>query len=412
MEIKEGYKQTEIGVIPCDWIVKAISKEIDLLTGYPFPSNKYSNEGIKLLRGSNIKRGVIDWSEDITQYWEKLTHELKTYILDEGDIVIAMDGSLVGRSFARLTKKDLPALLLQRVARIRSSKIDQGYLKEFLCSDYFSKYCDSVKTVTAIPHISPRDIRKFTIPIPPTLIEQTAIATALSDVDTLISSLEKLIAKKQNIKQGAMQELLTGKKRLPGFSGDWEVKKLGDIASINRGASPRPIDSPIWFNENSRIGWVRISDVTKSIKYLYETTQKLSEQGIKCSHFVPKNNLIMSICATVGRPIITRLDVCIHDGFVVFNNPKIEKEYLYYYLSFIEESWSKNGQTGSQMNLNTTIIQSEEIPVPQREEQIVIAQILSDMDADIEALERKLAKYRMIKQGMMQMLLTGKIRLI
>ena len=196
------------------WVVKPISEDIDLLTGYPFPSNKYKESGIKLLRCSNIKRGNTDWSEDITQYWEKITFELKQYVLKEGDIVIAMDGSLVGKSFARLKNSDLPALLLQRVARVRSDQIDLGYLKEFICSDYFARYCDSVKTVTAIPHISPADIKNFSIPIPPTKSEQTRIANILSDMDEEITALEKKLAKYKLIKQGMMQELLTGRIRL------------------------------------------------------------------------------------------------------------------------------------------------------------------------------------------------------
>ena len=197
-----------------EWEMKAIGKEIDLLTGFPFPSSQYSSCGIKLLRGSNIKRGVTDWSDDITEFWEEITPNLKNYTLNEGDIVIAMDGSLVGRSFAILSKKDLPALLLQRVARIRSNKIDVGYLKEFICSDYFSKYCDSIKTVTAIPHISPGDIRNFTILLPPSKEEQQAIAQILTDMDTEIESLKQKRNKYKAIKQGMMQELLTGKTRL------------------------------------------------------------------------------------------------------------------------------------------------------------------------------------------------------
>lgn len=197
-----------------DWKAKSIGNDIDLLTGFPFPSINYSEAGIRLLRGSNVKRGVTDWSEDITQYWERLTPELKMYLLAEGDIVIAMDGSLVGRSFARLSKKDLPALLLQRVARIRSTKIHLGYLKEFICSDYFTKHCDSVKTSSAIPHISPNDIRSFTIPIPPTMEEQMEIADTLSIMDIEIEALEKKLEKHKLLKQGMMQNLLTGKIRL------------------------------------------------------------------------------------------------------------------------------------------------------------------------------------------------------
>jgi len=192
---------------------------------------------------------------------------------------------------------------------------------------------------------------------------------------------------------------------------DWEVKKLKETAFIYRGASPRPIENPKWFDESSKVGWVRISDVTNSTKYLSITTQRLSEQGMKNSRYVESNNLIMSICATVGRPIITKMNVCIHDGIVVFEKPKINKEFLYYYLSSIEDQWIKKGQIGSQMNLNTTIIQNYQIPLPPLPEQTTIANALSDIDALIASLEKLIAKKRNIKQGAMQQLLTEKKRL-
>jgi len=209
-----------------------------------------------------------------------------------------------------------------------------------------------------------------------------------------------------------MQELLTGKKRLPGFCGEWEVKRLGEIANIQRGASPRPIDNPIWFDENSNVGWVRISDVTRSGMYLTETLQRLSPLGIEYSRPVANGSLIMSICATVGRPIITSIDVCIHDGFVVFDDLQADQKFLYYVLAWIEPDWSKHGQTGSQMNLNTPLINVTPISFPPLHEQVAIASILSDMDAEITELETQLIKIRSIKQGMMHKLLTGEIRLI
>lgn len=197
-----------------EWENKPIGSEIDLLTGFPFPSRSYTKSGIRLLRGSNIKRGVTDWNEELTQYWPRISPDLKPYELREGDIVVAMDGSLVGQSFAQLSRKDLPALLLQRVARIRSKSIETDYLKAHICSPYFTAHCDEVKTVTAIPHISPKDIREFTIVIPPTRDEQTAIAQVLSDMDSEIDKLEQRRAKTANLKQAMMQELLTGKTRL------------------------------------------------------------------------------------------------------------------------------------------------------------------------------------------------------
>jgi len=247
--------------------------------------------------------------------------------------------------------------------------------------------------------------------IPP-LEEQRSISQALSDVDALIAALDKTIAKKQAIKAATMQQLLTGKKRLPGFGGEWEVKQLRELAHIQRGASPRPIDNPIWFNNNSLVGWVRISDVTRSGMYLRETEQKLSPLGVQHSRPVAKNNLIMSICATVGRPIITEIDVCIHDGFVVFDSLQAVQLFMYYVLKWIEPDWSKHGQTGSQMNLNTELINGTTVHVPPSPEQTAIATVLSDMDTEIAALETRLAKTQALKQGMMQALLTGRVRLV
>lgn len=120
----------------------------------------------------------------------------------------------------------------------------------------------------------------------------------------------------------------------------------------------------------------------------------------------------MSICATVGKPIITKKDLCIHDGFVVFNGLSVDQDYMYYVLKNLEDKWGNQGQTGSQMNLNTDLINETLVLIPSKqEEQTAIATVLSDMDAELVTLEKKLAKVRDIKQGMMQQLLTGRIRL-
>lgn len=194
---------------------------------------------------------------------------------------------------------------------------------------------------------------------------------------------------------------------------DWDAVPLSQTAKrITRGASPRPIDSPVWFDSRSSVGWVRISDVTRSGRYLIETTQRLSKEGIRRSRPVPSGSLIMSICATVGRPIETRIDTCIHDGFVVFDQPSIDQSYLYHVLAALEPAWSKHGQTGSQMNLNTGLINGCLIPLPPTEtEQRAIAQALSDVDTLLATLDQMIAKKRDLKQAAMQQLLTKETRL-
>ena len=322
-----------------------------------------------------------------------------------GDILVTVKGSGSGK----MVVSEAEYCISRQLMAIRTNKLDSTYLFYSLSQN---SAAISAASTGLIPGLSRTDIAEQTLPIAPPR-EQRAIAAALSDADALIASLDALIAKKRDLKQAAMQQLLTGKTRLPGFTGAWEVKRIREVSSIQRGASPRPIDNPIWFDEFSRVGWVRISDVSKSSAYLSSTTQRLSALGIERSRLVEVGSLIMSIAATVGRPSITQIECCIHDGFVVFSNLKIEKLFLYFILRSIEPNWSKQGQTGSQMNLNTAMIERTEIMVPPTlSEQTTIAEALSDMDAELAQLEAQAVKARALKQGMMQELLTGRIRLV
>ncbi|KAF1691723.1 restriction endonuclease subunit S [Pseudoxanthomonas daejeonensis] len=194
---------------------------------------------------------------------------------------------------------------------------------------------------------------------------------------------------------------------------DWDDVPLQSCAErIVRGASPRPIEDPKWFDNRSSVGWLRISDATSSGRFLTETQQRLSTAGIRHSRPVSAGGLVMSICATVGRPIETSIDVCIHDGFVHFDKPSIDQGFLYYVLTDLEPRWSKRGQTGSQMNLNTGLIKATKVAVPRdSSEQSSIATALGDVDALLAAQDALIAKKRAIKQGAMQELLTGKRRL-
>ncbi|QQW85713.1 restriction endonuclease subunit S [Helicobacter pylori] len=193
---------------------------------------------------------------------------------------------------------------------------------------------------------------------------------------------------------------------------NWQRVRLGDIAEIKRGASPRPIENPKWFCANSNVGWVRISDISKNSRFLYKTAQKLSKKGIEKSRLVKQNNLIMSMCATIGKPIITKIDTCIHDGFVVFENPKIDLNYLYYFLCYIEKEWLESGQQGSQVNLNGDLIKNKEVFYPKDlNEQIAIANILSALDRYLCALDALILKKEGVKKALSFELLSQRKRL-
>ena len=198
------------------WVSGPLGEFADLLTGFPFPSRGFARQGIRLVRGSNVKRGVIDWSDEISVYWPGLTGDLARYQLREGDLLIAMDGALVGRSFAVIQGSDLPCLLVQRVARLRATRMNPQLMAQLVCSEQFGRHVDSTKTQTAIPHISAADIRSFVISFPADVGEQDRIATLLCEVDGEICSLERRRYKLKLIRQAMMQSLLTARTRLVG----------------------------------------------------------------------------------------------------------------------------------------------------------------------------------------------------
>ena len=403
--IPEGYKKTEVGMIPEDWEVVPFSQALTIRHGKSQKAVE-SESGLFPILATG---GQIGWAN--------------RYLWDKPSVLIGRKGTINKPRYYDEPFWTVDTLFYSEINPV----VDAKFIFYKFCMIDWMQYNEA----SGVPSLNASTIESV-LTVLPSKKEQTAIANALSDVDALISELEKLIAKKQAIKTATMQQLLTGRTRLPQFalredgtkkgykqselgemSEDWDAIKMGDLARIQRGASPRPIDSPIWFDRNSSVGWLRISDVSKTNKYLTETTQSLSELGIANSRFVPKSNLVMSICATVGKPIITKKDLCIHDGFVVFNGLSVNQDYMYYILKELEDEWGKQGQTGSQMNLNTDLINGTYVAIPKDEqEQTAIATVLTDMDEETQALEQRLSKTRQIKQGMMQELLTGKTRLI
>ena len=257
-------------------------------------------------------------------------------------------------------------------------------------------------------------IRNFTIPVP-SPDEQEAIAEALADADALIEFLEQLIAKKRQIKQGAMEELLTGKKRLAGFSGEWEVKPLGELAIIRGGGTPSTTQPQFWDGD---VLWCTPTDITglNGLKDLTDTSRKLSYLGLKSSsaEIIPAHSIVMTSRATIGECAINRVPVCTNQGFknfVPFDN--FDVEFLYYLLLTQKQDFISLCSGSTFLEIGKTQLASFEIRVPTtKDEQIAIASVLSDMDAEIVALEAKLTKTQQVKQGMMQELLTGKVRLV
>ena len=244
------------------------------------------------------------------------------------------------------------------------------------------------------------NLKSSLICVPP-LPEQRRIAAALSDADELVASLDKLIEKKKRVKEGAMQRLLSGETRLPGFTGKWIEKRLGDCSSIARGGSPRPIDLFLT-TEPTGINWIKIGDVGDDAKYVDSTSERIIAEGASHSRFVSRGDLILSNSMSYGRPYILKIDGCIHDGWLVIQKFRdtFDTEFLYYGLrtSAVTNQYQSLAAGSSVHNLNKELVEKVVVLAPPTlSEQRAIAAVLSDMDAEIAALSRERAEAERVR---------------
>lgn len=363
------------------------------------------------LSPSNIKDGKVTYAPATYISWEKY-EESPEIKLSDGDVVLVKTGSTFGKT-AYIDRLPWPTTLNPQIVVFKKLKIHAKLFAYFMASKNIQEQISSVIVGGAIPTLSQEQVYAFDIVYPPDAKEQAAIAEALSDIDSLISSLQQLIEKKKAIKKGAMQELLTGKKRLPGFSEEWSKQQLGDICNIVNGGTPSTSIAEFW---NGKILWCTPTDITScSTKYIYTTESKITESGLKASSatLLPKGALLLCSRATIGEVRIAGNTICTNQGFkslVVHQN--ISNEWLYYMVHVLKPNMLEKAIGSTFLEISKKDLAELDIIVPEFTEQKAIAQVLSDMDSEIEQLEKKLSKYQQIKQGMMQELLTGRIRLV
>lgn len=327
---------------------------------------------------------------------------------EKGDVLISAAGTL-GRT---VVFDGHPAYFQD--SNIVWLKIDKSQLS----NDYLAQYYKVIKWASSegstISRLYNGIIRDTEILLPP-LKEQAAIAKALSDVDSLIFSLQKLIEKKKAIKQGAMQELLTGKKRLPEFSGEWNQFRLGEMTEIYSGGTPSTTISEYW---GGSIPWMSSGELNN--KKIYDVEGRITQKGMQNSsaHLIPKYCVLIGLAGqgkTRGTAAYNYISLCTNQSIAAIypNDKKFDSRFLYYIIDSMYESLRElSSGDGGRGGLTKGLISNLEIYMPEVPEQQAVAQVLSDMDSEIEQLEKKLAKYQQIKQGMMQELLTGRIRLV
>ncbi len=417
-EVPAGYKRTEVGVIPEDWDVSQVDSLISEISMGPFGSDiKVSNfvsSGVPVLNGFNVssERLIDSFTNYVTQEKAK---RLKKAVASRGDIVVTHRGTIGQISYIPSDSKYEKYVISQSQFRVRFRKdVLPSWVTSYFLSDKGALALLEGKGHTGVPAIAQptTTFRKLKIPVPP-IEEQRAIATALSDVDALIAALDKLIAKKRAIKTAAMQQLLTGKTRLPGFSGEWETKRLGELAEVVSGGTPKSGVAEYW---DGGIFWCTPTDVTKTQgKYIDGSERTISKEGLLASsaHLLPPGSILLCTRATIGEMKISTVPIATNQGFKsLVCKEDVSSEFLYYKLLMEKGRLIEKASGSTFLEISKRDVVELTLRLPEIEEQTAIAQVLSDMDAEIAALETRRDKTRAIKQGMMQQLLTGKIRLV
>lgn len=402
MEVGSGYKNTEVGVIPEDWSVERLGELGEALIGLTYKPSDVRRHGVLVLRSSNIQDDVLAFDDNVY---------VDTYIPERirvrpGDVLICVrNGSrdLIGK--ATLLDERAVGMTFGAFMAVYRSPI--GKLISYLFQSDILKRQITEHLGATINQITNKSLNSFRVPISPVDDERHAIATALSDVDALLGGLTRLIVKKRDLKQAAMQRLLTGKTRLPGFSGEWKSKRLSEFAAVrNQKVLPSNvhIDTLCVELDNMEQGHGRLLGCStpqnlKSPKYRFFSGDilfgRLRPYLRKFWHADRDG-----ICTTEIWPLMTDSRQ-VDSGFlhaIVQTDRFIESASISYGTHMPRADWGVMG------NL--------EVRLPGVREQLAIAEVLSDIDSELVALEARRDKTRHLKEAMMQELLRGKTRLI
>ena len=396
-----GYKQTEVGVIPEGWNVVKLGDIGNCIIGLTYSPSNISPKGVLVLRSSNVQDGRLSFDDNVfvdTEIPDKL------YVRNNDVLICVRNGSrgLIGKSV--LIDEQARGMTFGAFMSVYRSAHNRFVFYQFQ-SETIKRQIDAHLGAT-INQITNKSLGGFQIPLP-SAKEQRAIAAALSDVDGLISSLDRLISKKRAVKTAAMQQLLTGKRRLPGFKGEWETRQFGEIASPRRErVDPRKVYSHLFC--------VELEHIESGTGRLLGSTSTSDQSSLK-SVFEVGDVLFGKLRSYLRKYwLADRAGVCSTEVWVLSpNGRRTTSGFLSQIVKMDRFIEAASTAYGTHMpRADWSVVKKHELALPGLEEQIAIATVLSDMDAEIETLEARREKTRKIKQGMMQELLTGRTRLV
>ena len=423
MELKAGYKQTEVGVIPEDWsnfsLGHVAASRSNAIVGGPFGSDLVSRDyvptGVPVVRGQNMSRHYV--SGDFVFVSNVKAKKLQSNFARPRDIIFTQRGTLGQVSI--VPDEPFSCYVVsqsQMKVSLNTSLAIPEYIYQFFISAKGQRQVLDSAIQTGVPHTNLGILRSYRVPFPPTITEQNAIADALSDTDELIESLEKLLTKKRQIKQGALQEFLTGQRRLLGFMGEWSFKSLGEclLASPDYG-----INAPAVNYLDRLPAYIRITDITDDGRFAPAPLVSVIHPSAE-NYYLKEGDLVFARTgASVGKSYLYKAcdGALVFAGFLIRVRPDMEvldSRFLSYlvqtnaYWDWVKLMSMRSGQPG----INGKEFSQLPLSIPPLAEQFAISSFISEMESEVFAIETKLQKARHLKQGMMQELLTGRIRLV
>lgn len=423
MEETRKYKQTELGLLPEDWEVVKLGEIFRFISNNTFSRDFLCEDGeIKNIHYGDvlIKYGsTLDVSQsDIPAINTEIlpSYQPKCFA-EDGDIIIA--DTAEDETVCKATElwniggKQVVAGLHTMWCRPAQNTFAIRFLGYFMNTSLYHNQVLPLIQGIKVSSVSKSAIQGTWLCIPP-IEEQRRIASALTSIDNLIDSLDRLIAKKRAIKQGVMQQLLSGKKRLKGFTEPWKIYKIDDLFDIGNGYTPSKANSAYW--TNGTIPWFRMEDIRANGRILKDSIQHITEEAVKNSGLFPANSIILSTTATIGEHALLIADSLANQRFSFLIRKlnrcsDIDIMFFFYYCFILGEWCRANINDGGLMAVNMTDLKNYTFSAPSLPEQQAIASVLTSMDNELSALEAKRKKYEQIKRGMMQQLLTGRIRL-
>lgn len=419
MEVRPGYKMTEVGVIPNDWSEASLSSLTEtgfrITYGVVKPGNNDVN-GVSFIRGGDISAGKINESQ-LRRIPKEVSDQYKRTQLSGGEILISLVG-YPGEA-AIVPQRLGGANIARQVALFRLNKrlpVNPSFVCIFLQSDIGRRQIFKEAIGSAQQVINLRDIQNIAVALPPTELEQRAIAAALSDADALLDGLDRLIAKKRDLKQAAMQELLTGKTRLPGFSGEWEVNRLEDLGPFLKGSGVKKDEA-----RSGNLPCIRYGEIyTHHDDYVRVFNSWISREVADTATRLRCGDVLFAGSGEtkedIGKCVALVDDVeAFAGGDIIILRPNGGNSLFLGYLlntPAIASQKTTLGQGDAIVHIRADALACINLSLPGQHEQTAIAEVLSDMDTEIAALEALREKTRDLKRAMMQELLTGRTRLI